>query len=350
MSYHFIWHFLKFSAIAVTSYMKTCSRCGEARAQIKRPETGELLCKGCFSFVFEEEVYQSIQRFELIVPGDVVAIGVSGGKDSTVLLHILDTLRTRHSMDFTIELVCIDEGISGYRDNALRTVHNNAERYKHRLTILSFTDLFGWELDQIFSATQTKETCTYCGIFRRRALDLGAQRVGATKVAVGHNADDIAETVLLNVLRGDTTRLSRSVDVKTDGIETQVRDGTIAPRIKPFVFQNQREIVYYAHFNKLEYYAVECPYAVQAFRRFPRNYLVEKQRTDPGVMRRIIEGALDYQKGFPATEVEIKFCERCGAASNHPVCMACKLLDRLREAHATRPVIAEQEQTDQTSV
>lgn len=319
--------------------VRECQKCGKSKAQIKRPETGELLCQECFSYAFEEEVFATIKRFDLIKPDDIIAIGVSGGKDSTVLLHVLDTINKRHEMGFKIELVCIDEGISGYRDNALQTVEENARRYGHNLTIISFTELFGWTLDQIFSATHTKETCTYCGIFRRRALDLGAARVGATKVAVGHNADDVSETVLLNVLRGDVIRFGRSVDVKTDGIEQ-----VVAPRIKPFALQNQKEIVYYAHFNKLLYYAVECPYAVQAFRRFPRMYLVEKQRSDPGVMRRIIEGAIQYQQENPSPEeTAIGECEKCGAPSNHSVCMACKLLDRLREAHAAKAVVADPE-------
>jgi cytoplasmic tRNA 2-thiolation protein 1 len=324
--------------------MALCAHCSKARPHVKRPETRELLCKDCFSFAFEEEVLQTIWRFELITEGDVVAIGVSGGKDSTVLVHALDTLNKRHSLNFRIELVCIDEGIVGYRDQALQTVQRNSVKYSLPLTILSFTELFGWTLDHIFSATQTKETCTYCGIFRRRSLDLGAQRVHATKVAVGHNADDIAETVLLNVLRGDVTRFGRSVDIKTDGIEAQLQGSVIPPRIKPFAFQNQKEIVWYAHYNQLDYYAVECPYAAQAFRRFPRNYLVGKQGQDPKLMRRIIEGAIAFQAEAPAEEgSKIGFCERCGAASNHSVCMACKLLDRLAKGHAERPVVEDPE-------
>jgi cytoplasmic tRNA 2-thiolation protein 1 len=302
-----------------------------------------LLCKKCFSFAFEEEVFQTIVRFDLISPGDVVAIGVSGGKDSTVLMHVLDTLNKRHNLNFRIELVCIDEGIVGYRDHALGTVQRNSEKYSLPLTILSFTELFGWTLDQIFSATQTKETCTYCGIFRRRSLDLGAERVRATKVAVGHNSDDIAETILLNVLRGDLSRFRRSVDIKTDGIESKLSSGSIAPRIKPFAFQNQKEIVLYAHYNQLDYYAVECPYAVQAFRRFPRTYLVEKQPKDPGLMRRIIEGAIEFQDGAVNEETEVGFCEKCGAPSNHPICMACRLLERLAKGHAERAVVEDKD-------
>ncbi|KAH0791895.1 Cytoplasmic tRNA 2-thiolation protein 1 [Histomonas meleagridis] len=326
--------------------MVLCQHCQKEKAQIVRPETGEKLCKSCFSTAFEDEVYHTIQRFNLIEKGDVVAIGVSGGKDSTVLMHILNAINIRYNMGFEIQLVCIDEGITGYRDNALQTVKQNSEAYNLPLTILSFTDIFGWTLDQIFQATQTRETCTYCGIFRRRALDIGAQRVNATKVAVGHNADDIAETVILNVLRGDVSRYGRSVDIKTDGIDSKLKGSSIAPRIKPFAFQNQKEIVYYAHFNKLLYYAVECTYAVQAFRRFPREYLVAKQQKDPGVMRRIIEGAIMYQQNIetePESEAEIGFCKKCGAACNHDICMACRLLEKLEAGHAKKDIVEEKE-------
>ena len=311
--------------------MVLCEVCHQANAQVIRPETGQKVCKHCFSICFEDEVLQTIRRFDLISPGD-----------STVLMHVLHTLNQRYNLGFRIELVCIDEGIQGYRDNALETVKKNAESYGLPLTILSFTEMFGWSLDQIFRATKTKETCTYCGIFRRRALDIGAQKVGATKVAVGHNADDVAETVLLNVLRGDLNRYARSVDIKTDGIESKVKNACIPPRIKPFAFQNQKEIVYYAHFNNLLYYAVECTYAVQAFRRFPREYLVGKQQKDPLVMRRIIEGAIMYQQSIPQDEkekVEIGFCKKCGSACNHDVCMACHLLEKLANGYAQKQII-----------
>lgn len=52
----------------------------------------------------------------------------------------------------------------------------------------------------------TKNNCTFCGVFRRQALDRGAVLARANKIATGHNADDMAETVLLNMLRGDVAR------------------------------------------------------------------------------------------------------------------------------------------------
>ena len=128
--------------------MVLCEVCHQANAQVIRPETGQKVCKHCFSICFEDEVLQTIRRFDLISPGDVVAIGVSGGKDSTVLMHVLHTLNQRYNLGFRIELVCIDEGIQGYRDNALETVKKNAESYGLPLTILSFTEMFGFSVLQ----------------------------------------------------------------------------------------------------------------------------------------------------------------------------------------------------------
>ena len=63
-----------------------------------------------------------------------------------------------------------------------------------------------------------KSNCTFCGVFRRQALDRGAAVLGVDKLVTGHNADDIAETVVMNVLRGDVARLGRCIDIETVGV------------------------------------------------------------------------------------------------------------------------------------
>ena len=66
-------------------------------------------------------------------------------------------------------------------------------------------------MDEIVAQIGRRNNCTFCGVFRRQALDRGAMLLGANMVATGHNADDIAETVLMNMLRGDMPRLARCI-------------------------------------------------------------------------------------------------------------------------------------------
>ena len=80
--------------------------------------------------MFEEEIHETITKNKLFVPGDTVAIGASGGKDSTVLAHIMKVLNERHNYGLNLILLSIDEGITGYRDDSLETVKRNKDQYE----------------------------------------------------------------------------------------------------------------------------------------------------------------------------------------------------------------------------
>ena len=137
--------------------------------------------------------------------------------DSTVLAHVMKTLNERYHYDLELFLLSIDEGITGYRDDSLevrgqklvphflrlfsqgiQTVKRNQEQYDMPLKILSYDELYGWTMDAIVSQVGRKNNCTFCGVFRRQALDRGAAMLNVDHIVTGHNADDIAETVLMN--------------------------------------------------------------------------------------------------------------------------------------------------------
>jgi len=176
----------------------SCALCQVNRALILRPKDHSKLCKTCFISVFETEIHHTITTNALFQRGERVAIGASGGKDSTVLASVLKTLNERHDYGLDLVLLSIDEGIKGYRDDSLETVKRNAEQYGMQLTILGYDELYGWTMDQVVEQVGKKGNCTYCGVFRRQALDRGAARLGVRHVVTGHNADDVAETVLMN--------------------------------------------------------------------------------------------------------------------------------------------------------
>ncbi|EIE20833.1 adenine nucleotide hydrolase [Coccomyxa subellipsoidea C-169] len=306
--------------------VKICCTCGKEKAALKRPKTSEQLCKTCFYAALEDEVHQTIIKHKLFSPGERVAVAASGGKDSTVLAHILTTLNERYSYGLDLFLLSIDEGITGYRDDSLETVKRNEQQYGIPLKILSYKELYGWTMDEIVRAIGHKNNCTFCGVFRRQALDRGAALMKADKMATGHNADDIAETVLLNILRGDVPRLGRCANIITGEDSAQ-------PRVKPFKYTYEKEIVMYAFFKKLDYFSTECIYAPFAARGAAREFVKDLELVRPRAICDLIRSAEEFRldaKGGQSHPVAGK-CQRCGYISSQDVCKACVLLEGLNK-------------------
>lgn len=175
-------------------------------------------------------------------------------------------------------------GITGYRDDSLESVKRNASEYALPLHILSYKDLYGWSMDDIVREIGLRGNCTFCGVFRRQALDRGAKALRADKIATGHNADDMAETVLMNLLRGDIARLGRCVSIVTGA------DGDM-PRCKPFKYTYEKEIVLYAYHRKLDYFCTECIYSPNAYRGYAREYIKHLELIRPSAILDIIHSA-----------------------------------------------------------
>lgn len=137
--------------------------------------------------------------------------------------------------------------------------------------ILGYKDLYGWTMDQIVQVIGRKNNCTYCGVFRRQALQRGAVKLKCNKIITGHNADDIAETVLMNLLRGDLNRLGGCANAISG--EGDVDDAISLPRVKPLKYSYEKQIVLYAYHKKLDYFSTECIYSPFAYRGHVRELI-----------------------------------------------------------------------------
>ncbi|XP_069856963.1 cytoplasmic tRNA 2-thiolation protein 1 isoform X2 [Dipodomys merriami] len=319
---------------APTMPAPTCASCQAARAALRRPRSGQALCGACFCAAFEAEVLHTVRAGRLLPPGAVVAVGASGGKDSTVLAHVLRALAP--SLDITLHLVAVDEGISGYRDAALAAVRDQAASWGLPLTIVAYADLFGgWTMDAVASSTagsgRSRSCCTFCGVLRRRALEEGARRVGATHIVTGHNADDMAETVLMNFLRGDAGRLARGGGLGSAG------EGGALPRCRPLQLASQKEVVLYAHFRRLRYFSRECAFAPEAFRGHARQLLKRLEAARPSAVLDLVHSAERLALAPAARPPRPGACSRCGALASRALCQACALLDGLNRG---RPRLA----------
>ncbi|KAJ5526715.1 uncharacterized protein N7503_005922 [Penicillium pulvis] len=368
----------------------TCYNCKAARAVIIRPKNRHKLCRECFIQIFELEVHETITSANLFFRGERIAIGASGGKDSTVLAAVLKTLNERYDYGLDLSLLSIDEGIRGYRDDSLETVKRNAVQYEMPLEIVGYGELYGWTMDQVVEQVGKKGNCTYCGVFRRQALDRGAARLGINHVVTGHNADDVAETVMMNLLRGDLPRLSRGTSIVTESGASDIK------RSKPLKYAYEKEIVLYAHHRQLDYFSTECIYSPEAFRGSARTLIKDLEKIRPSSILDIVKSGEDMaalvpsqvrgagksckssapaddeaaggcgsqngrtsggemaamenqlaandtaesreteiripRKGLEAKKIKtqtLQYCEQCGYISSQRICKACTLLDGL---------------------
>lgn len=241
-------------------------------------------------------------------------------------MHTLKTLNERYSYGLQLVLLSIDEGITGYREDSLETVKSNQVDYGLPLTILSFKDLYGWTMDEIVQMAGRKNNCTFCGVFRRQALERGAALLGCDMIATGHNADDVAETVLMNLLRGDIARLHRSISVVTESKSSE----KLIPRCKPFKYTYEKEIVLYAYFKKLLYFSTECTYAPFSYRGFARTFLKDLESIRPSAIIDIIHSAEQLVTEETVNLPTPRACLRCQFVSSQEVCKACIILEGLK--------------------
>jgi uncharacterized protein (TIGR00269 family) len=257
---------------------------------------------------------------------DRIGVAISGGKDSAVLLDVLCEIE-KHFPEVEIIPLTIDEGIKGYRDEALKAARKLTSNLRLNLEVRSFQELFDYSLDEIVQlrGDESIGACSYCGVFRRQAINRTAKELEVDVVATGHNMDDEAQTVLMNIMRGDSLKIAR-----THRSRHQPLKGLI-PRIKPIIELSERDIVAYAYHANLPYHDIPCPYYMEAYRNDVRAFLNEMEYTRPGTLLAILRSADTIVQALEQVtpQVEIGRCEKCGSPSSSNLCKACLLLEEI---------------------
>jgi cytoplasmic tRNA 2-thiolation protein 1 len=306
-----------------------CGVCRVREAFFYRAYSGERLCRRCFRRSVEDKVRATVSRYDMLRFDDRIAVAVSGGKDSLSLLHILEKFERRQPKA-SLVAITVDEGIRGYRDEALRLAADACKKLDVEHHVVSFRRLFGITLDDIVKRRNEKPSgqataCAYCGVLRRKALNLAARNVEADKLATAHTLDDEVQTILLNLFHGDVWRLSKEKPM-TDEVHPK-----LVRRIKPFCEVLETESTLYAYTRKIAFQSRPCPYAPEAFRTDIRTLLNRVEQKHPGTkctifssverLRPVIEEA--------ATWEALNECVECGEPTVGKTCRACEMLKAL---------------------
>jgi uncharacterized protein (TIGR00269 family) len=306
-----------------------CSACKRRETFFFRPYSGEKLCQRCFTESIEAKVRATIAKNHMLNFNDRIAVAVSGGKDSISLLHILAKTERLHP-EASLVAVTVDEGIKGYRDEALEIAAANCKALGVEHHVVSFKKLYGFTLDDIIAKAKRKggrelTSCAYCGVLRRRALNVAAREVCASKIATAHTLDDEVQTILMNLFRGDVSGLAKEKPV-TDEVHSR-----FVQKVKPFCEIPERESTLYAYVKGIRFQDVPCPYASEALRNDVRAILNCMEEKHAGTKFTVFKSLERMRPALAevAKKDAFKECVECGEPASSGLCRTCELLRQL---------------------
>jgi len=298
-----------------------CDRC-ENTVAYSRKYSGENLCSDCFSKSIIHKTTKTISKYNMIESGDVVGVAVSGGKDSLSLLQVMKKISLDHN--FKLKAITVDEGIPGYRDEALKIVEEFCKKLNVEHKVYPYSSLFGTTLEQTLELRDDEKisSCSICGILRRRAIDYGATDLGVDVIATGHNLDDMLQTFIINIISGDTKKIGW---MDPDTSKNKIR------KIKPFCEIYENEIVFYAFTNEIPFQSEECPHMNEGIRTEIRNFLNSLEKTRSGIKNNMYKSILKISSILKdSNNSEWRICSKCGTECTGETCSVCSTLTNLR--------------------
>ena len=212
---------------------------------------------------------QAVSDFAMLEEGDKVLVGLSGGKDSWALMEILDVLRKRAKINFSLVAVNVDSGYQGFNHEIIA---KTCEERGWECRVVHTT--IGDVMDDLLDSTDTP--CSLCGRLRRGVLYRMATELGATKIALGHHADDCIETLLLNLFFEGNLKAMPARLVSDNGQHVVIR---------PLVYVLESEARAYCKERELPIVGCCCPACgdLSLQRQRVKRLLIDLEREHPGL-------------------------------------------------------------------
>ncbi len=249
-----------------------------------------------------------------------ILVALSGGKDSTVTAYLL------HKQGYDIEGFHIDLGMGDYSRKCLSAVKQLCEQLGIKLHLYDIKKEMGSSMCYIRTAIQTShgkglKNCAICGVIKKWIMNKEARKIGAGKIATGHNLDDETQTFLMNILKG-----SPQLSANSGAITKNVKDKKFITRIKPLFYIPEQDIREYSKKKKLPIVYEKCPCALDSYRIQMRefvNILTTKEKEN--IMKNFNKLSDRIQK-LKSADSGLNYCEKCGEPSRNKICRMCEMI------------------------
>lgn len=215
-------------------------------------------------------VRRAVDDYQMIAPGDKIAVGISGGKDSLTLLYALHGLSRFYPIPFELHAVTVD---LGFKNLDLSKIESLCEKLSVKYTIVN-TEI----ADIVFSQRKESNPCSLCAKMRKGALNDAVKAAGCNKVAYAHHKDDVVETMLLSLIYEGRFHTFSPVTYL---------DRTELTVIRPLVYMNEADVVGFVHKNQIPVVKSPCPADGHTKREYAHDLLQELNRENPGVKERM---------------------------------------------------------------
>lgn len=225
---------------------------------------------------------RAIGDFGLIEQNDRILVGLSGGKDSWTLLHVLNRLRERAPVHFSLIAVTVHAGFAGFHTEQIEAYLRTA-RYEYRIVHAPIHEIMRTKLQPGDSP------CSLCSRIRRGVLYTTAQELGCTKIALGHHREDFIETLLLNQFYNGTIKAMAPHLVADDGRNVVIR---------PLVYVAEGDIIKFASASGFPITSCACPSCgIADMKRMKiKKLLAELGREHPGIKESLLAALADVDQ------------------------------------------------------
>lgn len=295
---------------------KRCDECPSPSVAWLR-YSGQRLCAKHLQASIERRVKREVKRQGGLADGRIV-VAFSGGKDSSVALHLTHVL-AQERRNVEVIALTVDEGIHGYRPEGLEVAMRVTKRLGVEHIVRRTKDLAGADMDTIQASRPGLGACSYCGVFRRRIMNDVANELGATRLVTGHNLDDTAQAILMNLAGAELEKLARLGPHET-------KKPGLTQRLLPLRVIPESEVYLYAYTKGLEWHDEECPYSIDAARTVYRNVLYQLEEARPGTRHALLR-TFDTMKPWLEQQddrIPLGSCVRCGEPSSGALCKVCE--------------------------